>query len=209
MLSVVAAALAIQVGTSHATITSITDEATWQSMAGFWSTAGFEGFLGPVSTQYAGVSFGDFNGGSPYATAFFPYEGQNSMSTVYPYNGGGGGWAAAFNTPVQAVGFWSGDVQFSGSTISIFDSGNGLLGTYDLMGSGGGHGPYLYGFNGFVSNTLDIARVEVAIDGHSGPILDAVWFDNFQYSPIPAPGAIWLLGFGLTLMMPLRRTTRR
>ena len=128
------------------------------------------------------------------------------MFTVDPYNAGAGGWAATFNVPVQAVGFWSGDVQFPGSTIAIYNSANSLLGTYDLMGSGGGHGPYLYGFNGFVSDALDIARVEVAIDGRSGPVLDAVWFDNFQYSaPIPAPGAILLGTFGAGLVGWLRR----
>ncbi len=72
-----------------------------------------------------------------------------------------------------------------------------------MLGTGGGHGPFLYGFNGFVSDDFDIARVEVAING-----ADAIWFDNFQYSdaqtPVPEPCTIWLLGSALMAAIPLR-----
>ena len=150
-----------------------------------------------------GVTFSDFNGGAPYATNVFPHEGVNSMFTVVPWNAGGGGWAVDFDTPIQSFAFWAGDVQFSGSTISIFDFANDLLGSYDLMGSGGGHGPSLYGFNGFLSDALDISRVELAINS-----ADAVWFDNFQYSPsqtpVPEPTTFILFGTGIAGLVGTR-----
>ncbi|HCO94265.1 MAG TPA: hypothetical protein DIU00_09985 [Phycisphaerales bacterium] len=188
----VALALATQASTSYASIMSVANEGTWQTTMGSWNTADFEDFWGPVNTQYAGVTFSGFNGGSPYTTTAFPYGGLNSVFTVVTMNAGGGGWTATFATPVQGFAFWSNDVQFSGSTISIWDSQSNLLGTYDLMNSGSGHRPYFYGFNGFVSNAFDIAKVEVAID-----ITDAIWFDNFQYSPVPVPGAVILGSIGL------------
>jgi hypothetical protein len=184
--------------TSHASIITVTDQASWQSMVGTWTMVGFEGFLGPVADQYPGVTFGEFNGGSPYSAAIFPYEGANSMFTVQPMSEGNGGWAADFTTPVQAVAFWSDDVQSTGSRVYLFDSGNTLLGDYELMGSGGGHGAFSYGFNGFISSSLSISRIAVAISGPELPAGDAVWFDNFQFSPasgVPEPcTTIWLLG---------------
>jgi hypothetical protein len=191
VLSMAVLALATQAQTSFADIINVTDEAIWLATVGSWSIVDFESFLGPVNTQYPGVTFGDFNGGSPYATDIFPHEGLNSMFTVYPWNAGGGGWTATFDSPVQGFAFWAGDVQFEDSTITIFDSENNSF-EYDLMTSGGGHGPYVYGFNGFVSDAFDISKVEVAIN-----ITDAIWFDDFQYSPVPLPGAVLLGSIGL------------
>lgn len=185
--------------TSEAALTSISDETTWQSLAGSWRTVDFEGFLGPVTTQYPGVAFSDFNGGSPYTTDVAAYEGQNSMFTAIPMFGGGGGWRTEFAAPITGVAFWSLDVQFTGSIISIYNAAETLLGSYDLMGSGGGHGDSLWGFNGFISDSPDIKSVTLSIVDE-----DAVWFDNLQHTPVPVPAAAWLLGSGIVFLAALR-----
>lgn len=194
----------VQCSLSNATIITINNEAVWQTTVGSWRTADFEDFVGPANNQYTGVTFSGANGGSPYSTNIFPHEGNNSMFSVLPWNAGGGGWAASFDNPIQAFAFWSDDVQFVGSTVSIFDSSNDLLASYDLMGSGGGHGPYLYGFNGFVSDAFDIAHVEISINS-----TDAIWFDNFQYSsantPVPEPTTCMLLFTGLIGLVGIKR----
>jgi hypothetical protein len=186
---------------THASILSVVNETDWQNAVGSYGVAGFEEFLGPVTNQYPGVTFGAYNGGNPYSATVFPYAGVNSMFTVVPMNNGDGGWMADFAAPVNAVAFWSGDVESDGSLVYLFDSFNNVIGDYVLMTSGGGHGPFLYGFNGFISTSSDIARVEVAISGPNLIAGDAVWFDNFQYStpqtPVPEPTTIVLLGSGL------------
>ena len=195
---------------SYATITNVTNEASWQAMAGTWSEVGFEGFLGPVNNQYSGVTFGPFHGVAPYSAAIFPLEGQNSMFTVVPMSAGEGGWTADFTTPVQAVTFWSYGVQSAFSTVQLFDINNNLLADVGLLASGSGHGAYSYGFSGYVSSSLNISRIKVAIYGPDLPAGDAVWFDNFQFSPaaqtpVPLPGAVWLLGSGLVGLIGLKR----
>ena len=202
LLAGLAIGLFIMIGSeipSGAAIFSISNETTWQSSVGSWSTIDFEGFLEPVTTQYPGVTFSGFNGGSPYTTTTFPYKGQNCMFTVSPSGAGGGGWATEFASSIKGFGFWSYDVQFAGSSISIFNSANTLLGNYDLMGSGSGHGHYAWGFNGFVSDNLDIKRVELSIVG-----TDAIWFDNFQHTPVPVPATVWLLGTGVAGLAGLK-----
>jgi len=120
---------------SEAALTFISNESTWQASTGSWSMVDFEGFLGPVTTQYPGVTFSGFNGGSPYTTTLGSYKGQNSMFTVTPMSAGGGGWTTEFSSPINGVAFWSCDVQFVGSTVSVFNSADILLGSYDLMES--------------------------------------------------------------------------
>jgi hypothetical protein len=184
---------------SEAALTSISNEITWQTSAVSWSTVDFEGFLGPVTTQYPGVVFSGFNGGSPYTTTVNAYEGQNSMFTAIPMYAGGCGWSTEFASPITGVAFWSLDVQFIGSTVSVFNSAGTLLGSYDLMGSGGGHGPFLWGFNGFISDKPDIKRITLSIVE-----TDAIWFDNLQHTPVPVPAAFWLLVTGLVGLIGIK-----
>jgi hypothetical protein len=182
-------------------ITEVHDEATWQSIFPQINVADFEGFLAPVTNQYQGVTFSGFNGGSPATTEVFPFRGSNSMFTVEPYNAGGGGWAIDFHAPVKGFAFWAGDVQFLGSTICLLTSSHEEIDTFDILESGDGHGGFVYGFNGYISDNSDIARIELSING-----TDAVWFDDVQYpATIPAPGAMLLGGIGVGLVGWLRR----
>jgi hypothetical protein len=196
-------ALFISVSVSHASVVAVNNESTWQATAVTWNLADFEGFLGPATNHYTGVTFSDFNGGSPFTIDQFPYQGINSTFTVFTHNAGGGGWAAEFDSPVKAVAFWSGDVEFSGSVVSLYDSASTLLGFFDLLASGGGNGPFVYGFNGFVSDSLNISKVTVAINSWQYGSGDAIWFDNFQFASVPqasVPEPITFLLFSSALI---------
>lgn len=202
--------LTMNVGQVRASVVSYTDQASWQAAIGTSSTADFEGFAGAIGNRYSGVTFQDFNGGSPFSINQFPYQGSNSLFSVFALNGGGGGWAADFDDPVKGVAFWSGDVEYPGSYVSVYNASRTLLATFDLLATGGGHGPFMYGFNGLLSSQYDIVRVEVSINHSTGVAGDAVWFDNLQYSPqhtsaIPEPSTLVLFGAGM-LALALRRT---
>lgn len=197
---------------TQASTLPVSNEPDWQNAVGTSKLIGFEEFLGSVTNQYPGVAFGEFNGGNPYSADIFPYKGTNSMFTVVPMNYGNGGWMATFATPVNAVAFWSQDVESAGSRVYLYDSSNYTIGDYELMGSGGGHGAFLYGFNGYISDSSNIAKIAVAISGPDLIAGDAVWFDNFQYSTasevVPEPTSLLLLGSGLG-MIGLKAWRRR
>jgi hypothetical protein len=183
-------AIAIPHPRAHAAVIAVADEQTWRNDVGVSLQVDFEAFTGPVSTEYPGLVFAPFSDGSPASIAQYPYEGDNSMFTSQIESGGGGGWAADFDTPASGVAMWVGDVQFLGTTISFFDSAHENLGTFDLLESGSGNGPGLNGFNGYASDSPNIARIEITIDPS-----DAVWFDNVQFgagsaSSVPAPSAV-------------------
>ena len=181
-------------------------EAAWESSISDRQLVDFEGFSGPVAANYfnIGVTFADHNGGVPKFWNDFVYQGVQSMLTRDNGSDGGGGFSTIFSSPQMGVAFWGGDVQFSGSTVRFFDSGNLLLGTFDLYESGIGHGASAYGFNGFVSDTANIARMDVAI-----AITDAVNFDKLQFgvTPIPEPSSAFIASLGL-LYCGVRRMTR-
>ncbi len=182
-------------------------EAAWESSISDRQLVDFEGFGGPVAANYfnIGVTFADQNGGVPKFWSDFVYEGAQSMFTRDNGSDGGGGFSTIFSSPQMGVAFWSGDVQFSGSTVTFYDSGDLLLGTFDLFDSGTGHGASAYGFNGFVSDAADIARMDVAI-----AINDAVNFDKLQFgvNPVPEPSGAFIASLAL-LCCGVRRSSRQ
>ncbi len=194
--------------TGEAAITSITDLTVRPPMVGFWGMTAGKSVSGPANSPYPGLAFDGLDGNSLYAAAAFSYEGQSIMCTVQPASAGGTGRTTAFNAPVQGFAFRPGDVRLIGTTISISGSPNGLFRTDGSLGPGGGHGSYLYGFNGLVSDGFDMAWAGVAIDGR-----DALWPDDFKYSSAPVLllilGAVWLAGSALISMAPLGRSMRR
>ena len=168
--------LAISVPGVQAAVVPVADEATWSSNVGASLLVDFEAFTGPVASEYSGLVFSPFNGGSPTAVDYYPYEGTNTMFTAQEVGWGGGGWAADFDTPTSGVAMWVGDLQFLGSTITFYDDAHEIIGFFDLLETGNGNGPTVYGFNAYISDSPNIARVEVTIDPS-----DAVWFDNVYF----------------------------
>lgn len=184
-----ASVLVAGVSIAPAAVTVVTNEPTWQTLCSGTHLIDFEAFLGPLTTEYPGLTFAPFNGGVMNATVQFPRTGAHSGFTALGEGGnGGGGWSATFDTPVRGFAMWSGDVQWPGSTVSLYGAGNVLLGTYDIYNTGGGHGPTAYGFNGFASDAADIERVDVAIDA-----ADAVWFDDMVWAESGPAGPVTIL----------------
>lgn len=202
------ALLLMATSNAQAALVSYSNENNWINATSNILLVDFEGVIGSVDTQYSGVTFSGFNGGNPHTRVQFPFNGTNSMFTVSG-NGGGGGWSSTFSSPVDGVSFWAGDVQFLGSTASLYDIANNLLGTFDIFSTGGGHGPFSYGFNGYISDTPNIARMDISIAGN-----DAVWFDNVQYSygqtsSVPEPATLSLFTLGLASLLGMRRKRNR
>ena len=156
-------------------IVAIPDETAWIASLDVVSEVDFEAFTGPVSNEYPGIVFFPFNGGVPSAVEQFSHSGANSVFTVAPQEGGGG-WTAELDVPVRGFSLWTGDVEFNGTIITFYDSASNLLGSFDLLETGAGNGPLVYGFCGFMSDAADIARVELTIDS-----ADAVWCDDVRF----------------------------
>jgi hypothetical protein len=159
-----------------AAIVPVADQTTWRTETGPYFQVDFELFTGPVTSEYPGLAFSDFDNGSPTSVAQYPYEGANCLFTSGNESGGGGGWAADFYTPTRGVAMWVGDLQFPGTIIVLYDAAHMVLATFDLLDSGNGNGPAVYGFNAYLSDSPDIARIEISINSD-----DAVWFDDVQF----------------------------
>ena len=180
-------------------------EAAWQSSMTSSNLVDFESNSGAVGNTYLGlgVAFANFNTGVP---TFWIGAGLNSAQSLYTktFTGeGGGGFSTAFTNPQKGVAFWSLDVEFAGSTVSFYDSANNFLKSFDLQASGTGHGQFVYGFNGYISDFTDIGRMDLAVI-----TADAVWFDDVQFgvSSIPEPGTSWL---ALVSILAIRLASRR
>ncbi len=177
-------------------VVSSPSEAAWETAISDRQLVDFEGFGGPVGATYLalGVTFANHNSGVPIFWNDFVFEGVQAMFTRDNGSQGGGGFSTVFSSPQMGVAFWSGDVQFSGSTVSFYDSADSLLGTFDLFDSGTGHGATVYGFNGFISDTAEIARMDVAVGS-----TDAVNFDKLQFgtTAVPEPSIAIFTGFAL------------
>ncbi|MBI2926984.1 MAG: thrombospondin type 3 repeat-containing protein [Verrucomicrobia bacterium] len=173
--------------TSLAVITSFSSEPAWAANFNSVSTAGFE-FDGVVNNQYSaqGASFS----GTPYeplTTTEFRRTGTHSMyASSGPYSTAEA-WEIAFTSPVRGFSLWTLDLQaylpFGDSLLEFYDSTWTLLGSFGLDATGTGHGPGLWGFNGFLSDSADIAAVRlVPSNPGGGGTGDALWFDDMAWS---------------------------
>ena len=166
-----------------AQIVSYSDQIAWQDSVPTAYVADFSGIsVGTVLTnQVPGITFSSTNAGLPAIDneQYFgadPSPPNHFYVTPAPPTGGGGNWSVVFDQPVIGFAFWTGDLSLPGSTVTFFDSSNALLGTFDLLATGGGHGGQ-YGFNGFASALSNIKKATIVVNG-----ADFVGFDNVQWS---------------------------
>jgi hypothetical protein len=123
----------------------------------------------PIDLQYGslGLDFNPFNGGSPVTLSdpqpfgFNALSAPNQVQTV-PFGtfAGGGGLEVVFAPPVSAVGMFLGDVQFSGSTLTLPNADGQTLTALDLFDQLGSSG-FEWKFLGVVSTDNDIARIQL------------------------------------------------
>ena len=191
------------VAPAHAVLTVYTDVTLWTAAlppAPAPTLIDFDGLADntPLAAQFAGVSFSAFNGGNPLAATYsFTQSGLNVVSLADPpLTGGGGGVAIALAQPVQGIGFWYLDSQFSGNWVSVLNSASQVLGSYEMAFPR----PVEWLFVGFIDSSKGIRRVEVAIGA-----ADMVALDSLQISAVPEPASAALLLAGVALLGSLRR----
>jgi len=180
-------------------IITFSSEQSWQGSVGGESVETFDSFsIGTVLTnQISGLTFSSSIPGRPAIENVSGLPTQPSPPNAFYaahaiFHGGHGGadWTVEFSTAVAGLAFWTGDLEVSTSlgdpastVITLYDSADAVLGTYDLYVTGGGHSTETFGFNGFTSLGEGIKRVtiQIAPSGGTGKG-DWVDFDHFQWS---------------------------
>jgi hypothetical protein len=174
--------------------------------------ANFEGFAeGTIITnQYAGVTFGQVDGGtpmidnSPFLFAFSQSSGEGVLTGST--NGGAfaptiAGLTMTFAAAQSAVEFFlSDDATLGNYTLSAYGAGNALLETTVLTAAQVSGGHYV-GFTG-------AGILRVTVDGVVEN--DAFGIDDLRASAaaVPEPASLLLLGAGLAAAAARRRRAR-
>jgi len=164
-------------------LTTYTSEATWRSSVANPTLIDFDNLADgtAVTSQYPGVGFSPFNGGTPLAAAEAgPLSLPNVLSVDNLALGEGGGVSIGFASPQTGMGFWYNDAQFAGNTVTVYGASNQVLGTFELVYP---H-PTEWQFVGFLSSGNDITKVEIAMAD-----MDRVTLDNVQFASPPLPTA--------------------
>ena len=107
-----------------------------------------------------------------------------------------------FSTPVSAVGgFLNYSPGSTNPTIAVYDASNHLIESFNLtFTTGGGNDTgFFYGFEEYAN----IISFFVLTDNYVGIVNLTT-----KTSPVPLPGAIWLLGSGLLGLAGLRKQVR-
>lgn len=149
----------------------------------YWNTGGGQNLDG----YYPGVSFG------PVATILEDQVYGYNSSSYPPHSGHAVLFSfstpyinVSFAQPVSNVGFWF--TTYNNLVLEAYDASNTLLAQNSFSGSNSGTNNFLQVV------ATNIKSVSIHDSGNYFTI------DDFQYSLVPIPGAVWLLGSGLGLL---------
>lgn len=170
----------------------------------------FEGFEGPEIPKHQFLpSYNVFQGNAVVnqvgaGQGLHVTTGWGFFHTIFPHGGqyfmGGAGVNAewVFDVPaLQFGGYFGTNANVPGATAHFYDEGGGLMGTLPVTAPLGS-----WAWNGWeTTDPGGIKRVQIiANNAYSGFIMH----DDMQYTLIPAPSALALLGLG-TLALRRRR----
>ena len=163
-----------------------------------------------LAGEYAalGVSINDSDPspGSTYVNQINPVNVGTAISGYYVNVGAFAGTSTFieldFTTPVTSFGFdYATPDGLLG--VSLFDTGGNLLASNSFSGAGSFVNQAGFNLNsGYVSlsSLVAIDRVLIMPSSNNGMI-----FDNLQFTAVPLPAAVWLLGSGLLGLMGVAR----
>jgi len=176
---------------------------------------GFDGYTTGtiISTQYAGVTFGQVDGGTPeidnpsYLYGF--HSGTQSGTGVLTGSTNGGatfqttaGLTATFTVLQAAVQVYFSDTSTLGSyPITVFGASHNVIESVTLPDAGDDED-----YVTFEEATADIASIQI---GPSSAANDAFAIDDLSFgfpaTKVPEPASLVLLAGGLTLLGAMRR----
>lgn len=108
--------------------------------------------------------------------------------------------SVSFSTPIDDLSFYAMDIDGSNDkreilTASVYDNFLNLLQTITVISGDSGTGDGTAKLVEFTAGNISSLEIEVKLmNGHQ----EGAWaLDDLSYTPVPVPGAIWLLGSGL------------
>lgn len=155
----------------------------------------------PVDTQYSalGVEFGTSGGGTASISSFSSFFGSDVLCNAT--DGGGDRRLTLimdFTTPITDLEFDFNSAGDPGSPFEIrFFNAGGLSSTDVVPHDGSG-----WTFDNLFSGLDSVTRVEIDSGGGSGWLFGV---DNMDYTQVPAPASLALLGLGGLVVTRRRR----
>lgn len=145
----------------------------------------FDG-AGVVNQVGAGQGLHVTTGWGYYYTTY-PYGGTKFMGPTYGITAE---WV--FNVPaIKFGGFFTTNYQSSGATATFFDENNNVLATLPVKAMAGNN---TWGWDGWDCDP-PVKKVQIASDWGAGHIMH----DDMQYTPVPEPASLALLGLAVLL----------
>ncbi|MBX7135976.1 MAG: PEP-CTERM sorting domain-containing protein [Fimbriimonadaceae bacterium] len=166
---------------------------SWETQPVFQFLPSYSAFGGSASVNQIGPGQGvHITTGWGFFNSIFPYDSAHFLG------GAGVNYAFDFNTPAMAFGgYWGTNADAAGATAKFFDANNNQIDATQAIGAPIGQ----WQWNGWTS-TVGIKRVEIyANNGWGGFIMS----DALQYSAVPEPATLAVLGLGIIAVVRRRR----